>query len=50
MYLQFILDRPGYDNHKEEQRRDITGMNVIRTKLGGVSIYRIASSHFDLKL
>ena len=36
MYLQFILDRPGYDNHKE--------------KLGGVSIYRIASSHFDLKL
>lgn len=41
------------DNHREEQRRILERMKVMRTKLGGcvcVSIYRTACSNFDLKL
>lgn len=39
VYLQFILDRPGYDNHKEKQRRDIIRNECYQNQIGrGVNL------------
>lgn len=51
VYLKFTLDRPGCHNH-QEQRRDIRKNKTYQNQFGqqGVSIYKIVSSRFDLKL
>lgn len=51
VYLKLTLDRPGGHKH-QEQRRDIRKNKMYQNQFGqhGVLIYKIVSSHFDLKL